>query len=132
MNNNASWKILSSCFHNSCFHEFHIFYFHEICDLFIRKQLSIFIFYLFCWDRLQEVIFMKFFYQNQYVFFYHHIQFSCSSFIFFSFDQKFKSCFLSSSSHVINWVNKIWAFFIFNSHEQQFRHLLFYQIMLWE
>ena len=132
MNNNVSWIILSSCFHNSCFHEFHVLCFHEICDLFVRKWSSIFIFCSFCWDKSWKMIFMKFFYQNWCVFLYCCIQFSCSSFIFFSFDQKFKLFFLNLSSHVINQVNKIQVFFTFNNHEQWFRYLLFYQIMLWE
>ena len=87
-NNIASWVILSSCFHDLCFH-----------DSCIRKQLSILFFYLFNQNRLWRMILMKFF--------YYYIWFSCSLFIFFSFDQKFKSCEFHVSFHVINQVDKV-------------------------
>ena len=117
-----SWFLLILCF----------FYFCRIWSLFVREWSSIFIFCLFYWSRLWEMIFMKFFYQNQSVFFYCCVWFSCSLFVFFSFDQKFKLCFLNSSSHIVNQVNKIQIFFTFNSHRWWFKHLLFHQIMLWE
>ena len=40
-----------------------------LCKLCVRKQLLIFFFYLFSWDRSWRIILMKFFYQNWYVFF---------------------------------------------------------------
>ena len=122
INNNAScfFCLCELCVHDS---------FYKLC---IRKQSLILFFYSFSWDKSWRMIFINFFYQNWCIFLYHCVQFSCSLFIFFSFNQKFKSHFLSLLFHVINQVNKIQVFFTFNNHKQWFRYLSFYQIMLWE
>ena len=59
---------------------------HVLC---IRWQLFVFFFYSFSWDRLWEMIFMKFFQFFESIFLNHCVWFSCSLFIFFSFDQEF-------------------------------------------
>ena len=120
MINNVSY---SFCLCESCVYDL----FHELC---IRKQSSILFFYSFNQNKLQRMILMKFFYQNQCIFLYYCVQFSCFLFIFFSFDQELKLCEFHVSFHVINQVNKIWVFFIFNTYKLWWWHLSVNQIIL--
>ena len=119
------WLWLKSSF----FSDLSVFMIHVSC---IRKQLLIFFFYLFNQNKSWRIILMKFLYQSECIFLYHHIWFSCSLFIFFSFNQKFKSCEFHVSFHVINQVNKVQIFFIFNNHELWWQHLSADWIIFWK
>ena len=97
----------------------------------IRWQLFVFFFYSVSRDRLQEMIFMKFFQFFRSIFFNHHVWFSCSLFISFPFDQEFELCGLRVPFHVIDWVNKIRAFFVFDDCRLRRWHLSADQVVLW-
>ena len=96
-----SSSLCVSCVHVSC----------------IRWQSFVFFFYSFSQNKLWEMIFMKFFQFFRSIFLNHCVWFSCSLFIFFSFDQEFELYELYISFHVINQVNKIQIFFIFNDYK---------------
>ena len=103
-----------SCVHVSC----------------IRWQSFVFFFYPASWGRLQGMIFMKFFQFFRGIFLNHHVWFPCSLFISFSFDQEFELCRLRVPFHVINRVNKIRTFFVFNNCRLWQRHLPADQVVL--
>src|SRR6266496_2812825 len=113
MDNNAS---CSSCLRGSCVRGS----FRGSC---IRGQSSIPFFYPSSRGRPRRMVFMEFFYQNWCVFLYRRVRFPCSSFVSFPFDQEFESCGFRVPFHVINRVNKVRAFFIFNNRGLWWRHL---------
>ena len=101
---------------------------HVLC---IRWQLFVFFFYSFSQSRLWEMIFMKFFQFFRDIFLNHCVWFPCSLFIFFSFDQEFELCGLRVSFHVINQVNKIRVFFVFDDCRLWWWHLPADWVVLW-
>ena len=100
---------------------------HVLC---IRWQSFVSFFYPASRGRSWEMIFMKFFQFFRSIFLNHHVWFSCSLFIFFPFDQEFELCGLWVSFHVIDQVNKIRAFFVFNNCRLWQQHLSVNQVVL--